>query len=61
MGPYLQVRVDIRVMAMKEYFTLSKDPELESDHQMQFSVISWTTLFLVGEPYPSTEDTINIF
>ena len=42
MGPKqilrLRVRVDPGVIAMKGYFTLSKYPELELHHQMQFSV-----------------------
>ena len=34
-----QVRVDLGVMAMKVYSTLSRYPELEPHHQMQFNVI----------------------
>ena len=33
------------VMAMKGFFTLSRSPELEPHHQMQFSVIPKTSLF----------------
>ena len=39
---YLQVRVDLGVMTMKAYFTLSRSPDLESKHQRQFSVITKT-------------------
>ena len=34
----LWVAVDLRVMAIKEYYILYRSPELESHHQMQFSV-----------------------
>ena len=44
MGPkqvlLLQVRVDLGVMAMKEYSTFPKAAELERHHQVRFSVIS---------------------
>ena len=33
-------------MAMKEYYTLSKFPELEPYHHIQFSVILRASLFL---------------
>ena len=36
----LQVKVDLRVMAIKEYSTLPKDPKLEPHHCIQFRVIS---------------------
>ena len=36
-----QVRVDPAVMAMKGYSKLAKDPEHESDRQMQFNIIFW--------------------
>ena len=59
MGPklelLLQIRVHLRVMAMKGYF-----PELESHHQMQFSVIPRTPLFGTFLP-PSVWDTVSIF
>ena len=39
-------------IAMKGYSTFPKSPELEPDHQMQFSVLSgtyfWFLLFSVG-------------
>ena len=48
MGPKqvlpLQVRVDIRVTAMKEYTTLRKTPESEPPHQIKFSVMLRTRL-----------------
>ena len=34
--------MNLWTMAIKEYFILSKDPELEPHHQMQLSVISKT-------------------
>ena len=35
----LQVRENLGLMAMKGYFTLLRVPELETHHQMQFTVI----------------------
>ena len=35
----LWVRVNLRVMTMKGYFTFPKAPGLEPHHQMQFSII----------------------
>ena len=35
----LRIRVNVEVMAFKEYFILSRSPELEPHHQMQFSVM----------------------
>ena len=53
MGPIkvipLQVRVNLEVMAKKEYSTLSITPELDS-HWMEFSVIPKT--LLLGELLP---------
>ena len=55
MGPQqvlpLWVRVDLEVMAIKGYSTLPKAPELELNHQMQYSIISRT----LGGSYPSVE------
>ena len=52
MGPeqllLLQVRVDLGVMAMKEYSTLSRTLEQEPHYQMQFSVIPRTPFFFEG-------------
>ena len=39
-----QVRVDLGIMAMKEYSTLPRSLELELLHQMQFSIIPRTLL-----------------
>ena len=36
----LQVRLNLGIIAMKEYCALTRVPELEPHHQMQFSVIS---------------------
>ena len=41
------VKVDMGVMAVKEYSTLLMSPELELHYQMQFSVIP-RLLFFVG-------------
>ena len=47
MEPYevrrLSIRVNLRVVAIKEYPPLFNIPELEHYHQMQFSVTSWTS------------------
>ena len=40
--------VDLGVIAIKGYFTLLRTPEVELDHQMQFSVIRRTTPLLLG-------------
>ena len=40
----LYFRVDLGVMEMKSYFTLLRAPEVESHHQIQFSVIPRTPL-----------------
>ena len=37
------VRVELRVMAMKEYFTLLRSPELEVHHQLQLGVGSYSS------------------
>ena len=47
----LQVTVDLRVIAMK-YSTLTRSPELDPYHQMQFSIIPRISLFLDGGVYP---------
>ena len=57
MGPshvYLWVRLNPRVMAMKSCSTLLNAPEVETYHKMQFSVISWSSLFFFsfGEVLP---------
>ena len=39
----IRVGVELRGIAMKEYSTFPKTPELEPHHQMQFSAISRTT------------------
>ena len=38
-GAAIRVRVDIGVVAMKEYSTLTIHLEVEPHHQMQFSII----------------------
>ena len=38
----LQIRVDLGIMAVNGYSTLSRSPELESHHQMQFSILPRT-------------------
>ena len=38
--------MDLRIMAMKRYLTFIRAPELEPHHQMQFTIIPRTTLFL---------------
>ena len=49
MGPYqvltLCVKVNLRLMAMKEYSTLPRVLKLEPHHLIQFSVITRTPLF----------------
>ena len=37
--------MDQRVLSVKRYFLLLKAQEIDSYHQMQFSVILWTSLF----------------
>ena len=44
----LQVKVDLGVMAIEEYSTLPRRPELEFHHPMKFNVILRTPTF-VGE------------
>ena len=34
-------RADLGVMAIKGYYTLPKEPELEPHHQMQFWLVGW--------------------
>ena len=53
-------------MVMKRYSTLSKAPELESYHQMQFGIIFRATFSflggdIVGLNPPSADDTVSIF
>ena len=43
-----QIRVDLGVMAMNEYYRLSRFPELESHHQILFCVIPKTFFFWWG-------------
>ena len=55
----LQVRVDQRVMAMKEYSTFPKAPGLEPHYQMKFSVLPRT---LIGwEVLPLCRDAVGLF
>ena len=62
MGPSqvlpLQVRIDLRVMAMKGYSILLRPPEMEPHNQMQFSVILRTSKYYF---YLSLKNTIRIF
>ena len=51
-------KVDLRVMAMKEYTTFLRSPEVDPHHQMRFSVISKTPPF-GGRSYSSSGDTVN--
>ena len=44
----LPVRVGLGVMVMKEYSTLPRFSELEPQHQIKFSVIPRTFIFLSG-------------
>ena len=50
MGPkqelLLQIRVDLGVMAMKQYSSLPKSQELQPHHQMQLSIIPKTLFFI---------------
>ena len=46
-----QSRVDLGVMAMKRYSTLSKSLKLELNNQMQFSVIPRTPFLVVALPH----------
>ena len=48
-GFFFAHRVDLRVISMKRYSTLSRSTELELHYQMQFSVISKTPLFSRSE------------
>ena len=55
-GIFLLVIVDQGIMAVKEYSTLLKSLELESLHQMQFSVILrtifwWESILLLFRRY----------
>ena len=40
-----RIKVDLRVMTMKELFQLPRSSELELHHQIQFSIILRTTFF----------------
>ena len=51
----LQVRVDLGVMVMKKYLTLSRSAEVEPHYWMQFSLLSRTSL--LGEILSSAGDT----
>ena len=52
----LRDRVDLRVMAMREY------PKLEPQHQTQLSVLPRTPLFLVGGGHTSQQrGTVTVF
>ena len=42
------VKMDLEVMTMKKYFPLLRSLELEPHHQMQFNIITRTSLFLGG-------------
>ena len=44
----LGIRVELRVIAVKRYFTLTRSPELETHHLMQFSLIPRTPLLVCG-------------
>ena len=50
----LQVRVDLREVAIKEYFKFPKNPGLELHYQMQFTVIP-RTLTWGGEYWLSAD------
>ena len=56
------VRVDLGVMAVKKYSTLSRSLRLEPYHQMQFAAIPKTLHFLWGEggSYPSPVHTVSV-
>ena len=58
----LRVRVDLRIMAKKRYFTHSRSPEQEPHHQMQFRIIPRSPLFLeVGGLSPPTgKNTVGV-
>ena len=53
----LRIRLDLKVIVMKEYTEFPKAPELEPHHQMQFSPISRTLLCrdAVGVFYSSSQ------
>ena len=56
--------MDLGVNVMKRLLTLHRAPELEPPHQIQiqFSVMTRTSLFLCGgESYPSAEDPVGVF
>ena len=55
---HLRVCVDLGVIAMKEYNTFYKAPELESRHQIQFIGIS---SILVGGILPPCGQTVGVF
>ena len=55
----LWVRVDLVVIVMKSYSTLTKSPVLEPQHQMQFILIH--RILLLKESYPPGGDTISVF
>ena len=63
MGPHqeqpLRGRMDLVVMPMKDYSTLSRSPELEPHHQMLFNFLLKTSL-LEGS-YPSAENKVSVF
>ena len=46
--PELQIRVELGVMAIKEYFILLRVPEWKPHHQIQFSVIQRIPVFHLG-------------
>ena len=51
----MEPRVSLEIMAMKEYSTLPRSPEIEPHHHIQFRVIPWT--HLLGQSYPYVEDS----
>ena len=58
----LQVRVDLGVMVMKGYSTLSRSLKLEPNLWMQFTVIPSTPLFWVEwGSYSPAENAIEVF
>ena len=56
----LRVRVDLGIMAIKEYSIFSKAPELEPHNQMQFCVICWTLIGVGVLPLAENQSVYSI-
>ena len=53
----LEVIVDMGVIAMKSFLTVSRVHRLEAHHLMQFCVITWS---LMGRVFPKFRDSVGV-